>query len=183
MALLKLDEAAGAYQVHRTTLYRALREHRLQRHEVDGSSNTWLDSDEVARLVRPARLTESELLHIAGNVVDVLYEEFDDVLAASGRPASLEASVERQLARFLNAYNLMPGPDFAVETTAGVTYESREPHYRDRPMLTFHGAASGRKEQDFWTFWMSVRLAPELNALVGDTLGIVATARFTNPAM
>lgn len=182
MALLKLDEAASVYDVHRTTLYRALRERRLQRRVVDGSSSTWLDSDEVERLVRPTRLTESEVLRIARHAVDALYEEFDDALAAHGLPASLEASVMRQLARFLNAYQLVPGPDFAEQTESGVMYESRQPHYRDRPLLTFHGAATTRKARDFWTFWMSVGLAPELNALVGESLGIVATARFTNPA-
>jgi hypothetical protein len=182
MALLKLDEAAAAYQVHRTTLYRALREGKLNRKGVDGSLATWLDSDEVERLVRPERLTEAELLELLRHVADVFYEEFDDALNADGRPASLEADLVRRLARFLDKFNLVPRPDFADTVTPGVMYESSEPRYRDRPLLAFSGTAEGRADGVFWSFWLSTHLAPDLNALVGESLGIASAARFTNPA-
>jgi hypothetical protein len=182
MAVLKLDEAAAAYQIHRTTLYRALRKGKLHRKGVDGSLATWLDTDEVERLVRPERLTESELLELLRHVADVFYEAYEEALTAEGRPASLEADLIRRLARFLDKFKLVPRPDFADTVTPGVMYESSEPRYRDRPLLAFSGAAEGRADGVFWSFWHSTHLAPDLNALVGESLGIASAARFTNPA-
>jgi hypothetical protein len=141
-----------------------------------------LDSDEVEHLVRPERLTEAELLELLGHIADVFYEQFEDALNADGRPASLEADLVRRLARFLDKFKLVPRPDFADTVTPGVMYESSEPRYRDRPLLAFSGSAEGRADGVLWSFWLSTRLAPDLNALVGESLGIASAARFTNPA-
>lgn len=141
-----------------------------------------MDSNEVERLVRPGRLTEAELLDLVDHVKEVFFEEFDDALTAHEPPASLEASIVRQLARFLNSYRLEPGPDFADAATAGVMYESHEPHYRDRPKLNFIGMAQQRNGDARWSFSLNLGLARDLNALVGDGIGLAATARFTNPA-
>jgi hypothetical protein len=177
--LIPIDAAAEEYKVHRTTLYRALRERRLTRHRIPGSRLTWLDADEVSRLVSPGRLSEAEVNEIANSAVSSFFEVF----ASSDHPPliappSLEGGITNRLARFLEHFQLEPSPDFADHCSVAVMYETG-PGFTDRPLLAIRGQA-GRHGAQRWTFHLALQLTPQLNMLAGPAQGIASPSSWMN---
>jgi excisionase family DNA binding protein len=54
--LISLDEAAGRYDLGKTTLWRWLREGKLKRYRRAGDRRTLVDQDQLDRLVEPREI-------------------------------------------------------------------------------------------------------------------------------
>jgi hypothetical protein len=174
-ALITVEEASAEFRVHRTSLYRAMRDGRLQRHKRPGNRYTWVDRDEVVRLLVPDRLTESQVLITAKGVVDSLVENFAESLE-SRQPGSqsLEATLRRYLAKFLDHYDLAPELDFGARTDVAMMY-GRGPGYADRPTLSLRGTAYHQETDSQWGFSLSLDLSDEMSRVrpeAGSVRGI-----------
>jgi excisionase family DNA binding protein len=185
-ALVTIEEAATEFGLHRTSIYRAIQDGRLQRHQRPGSRHTWVDRDEVRELRAPSRLTETELRSELEPMLASFAAEFPAALgAAPGSAPKLAGNVQNFFAKFLEHYGLSPEPTFGETTSIDILY-AKGPGYADRPVLAFEGRARHLLTAAAWTFSLFIDLSDEMDAVrteVGSVRGVAsADAYMPDPA-
>jgi predicted DNA-binding transcriptional regulator AlpA len=98
--LLTVEEAAAEFGIHRSTLFRAIKDERLARHRRMGARQTYLDRWEVARLVDPPAISRC---------LQLIYREFS-TNGAWPTAVALQRRLDREGVEFdlLSALETLP---------------------------------------------------------------------------
>src|SRR5712692_155090 len=95
--LLPVETAAAEFRIHRTTIYRAIKEGHLRRHKSIGDRRSYVDRWELQRLVDPPAMTRC---------LSIVYEHF----AATGEwPQASE--LQRELVRNRDTFDIIAALD------------------------------------------------------------------------
>lgn len=120
--LLTVETAAAEYRIHRTTIYRAIKEGLLHRHKLVGDRRTFVDRWELQRLVDPPAVTRC---------LAMAYSHFT---ATAEWPQASE--LQRQLVRLGDPFDLISALD-ALPNDIGWRVRDAEGRVR----LTVRGVA------------------------------------------